>query len=710
MPFFYFTDPVQSLFFSKLLPAALSFFIIILLTKADAAPAAFSGGAIHPDTLIHSELDEVVVSAQRTPVLRSEAMRSVQVIDREQIRGSTSHDLAGLLAAVRSVDIRSRGTFGMQADVSIRGGTFDQTLVLLNGVNVTDPQTGHHNLNVPVDLQSIERIEILHGSGARIFGPNAFNGAINIITKEPGDPHLNVSLSGGQHQFGSAGLSTGFRSGPVSHHLSLNGMTSDGFIDNTDFRTGNLFYRSRMDMLNGTLDLQGGYNEKAFGANSFYTPRFPDQFEHTRTGFASVRWLPGGSLRLTPTVYWRRHHDRFELFRHESPEWYTGHNYHRTDIIGASLNWVHVGALGTSSAGLDYRYEHILSNVLGEELAEPVRVSRKDNAFFTHSYNRNGISLMLEHSFTHGPFSLSAGTLIYTNSDLDDPFTLFPGIDAGWQFHSQWRWYASANRTLRLPTFTDLFYSGPDNLGNPMLAPEEAVSLESGFKGTWRVIQFDAAVFRRWGTNMIDWVRRPQDDVWRSDNLTEVTLTGFEAGATVVLGSRFSSRSSTRPSSSSAARSSSSRSAARSSSSSYAARSSSSRSATRSTARLLSVQYTRIHAGKSSGNFISNYALDYLKHKVDVALALPVTNRTGVHTTATWQDRAGSFLLYEDGEFTEIRDYKPFWQLDLKLYYDIGPARLFGEASNLLDVRYADIGNVPQPGRWVRGGIEIEFR
>ncbi len=698
------------LFFTKSLLIHFPLFCFILLSQVGAVPIAYNDEASHPDSLIHRELDEVVVSAQRTPVLRSEAMRSIQVIDHEQIRGSSAHDLVGLLAAVRSVDIRSRGTFGMQADVSIRGGTFDQTLVLLNGVNITDPQTGHHNLNVPVDLQSIERIEILHGSGARIFGPNAFNGAINIITKEPGDANLNASLSGGQHRFGSAGLSTGFSSGPVNHHLSLSGMTSDGFIDNTDFRTGNLFYRSRLAMLNGTLDLQGGYNEKAFGANSFYTPRFPDQFEHTRTGFASLRWLPGGSIRLTPSVYWRRHHDRFELFRHEAPEWYTGHNYHRTDIVGASLNWVHVGALGTSSAGLDYRYEHIFSNVLGEELTQPVRISHEDDAFFTHSYSRNGISLMLEHSFTHGPFSLAAGTLIYTNSDLDDPFTLFPGIDAGWQFHNQWRWYASANRTLRLPTFTDLFYSGPDNLGNPLLVPEEAVSLESGVKGTWRFVQFETAVFRRWGTNMIDWVRRPQDDVWRSDNLTEVTLTGFEAGATVVLGSLYSSRTSTRSSSShSAARPTDRLSSSGSTDQTLSSRSSA-RSTTHSADRLISVQYARIHAGKSSGDFISNYALDYLRHKVDIVLAMPITNRTGVHTTAIWQDRAGSFLLYEDGEFTEIRDYEPFWRFNLKLYYDIGPTRFFGEASNLLDVRHADIGNVPQPGRWLRGGIEIEIR
>jgi len=622
------------------------------------------------DSILYEYLDEMLVSANRAPILRADVMRSVQVLDQQQIRESGAQDLAGLLSSVRSVDIRSRGTFGMQADVSVRGGSFDQTLVLLNGVNVTDPQTGHHNLNVPVDLQSIERIEILHGPGARVFGPNAFNGAINIITKEPGERQVSASISGGQHRFGSAGIATGFRSGQLTHHISLNGMTSDGFTDNTDFRTGNIFYRAQYGFEAGRFDFQAGYNEKAFGANSFYSPQFPEQFEETRAGFASIRWLPEGSLRLTPTVYWRRHHDRFELFRHEAPDWYDDHNYHRTDILGASLNWNHVGSYGTSSVGLDYRFEHIYSNVLGEEMSSPMRVPGYDEAYFTHSYQRNGISLMLEQSITHGPFSISGGTLIYASSGLDDPFTLFPGLDLGWQFHDDFRWYASANRTLRLPTFTDLFYSGPDNLGNPDLDPEKAISVETGLKSTWQGLMWDVAVFRRWGTDMIDWIRSPGDEMWRSENLTEVNISGIETGLVIPLGSTHESAVAS---------------------------------------RTLSLQYAYLHADKFSGAFVSNYVLDHLNHKLDITLSHPVTRNGGIHTTISWQDRAGSYLHFEDGAFTETRDFEPFWMVDLKVYYHIGPARIFGEASNVLDTRYNDIANVPQPGRWMRAGLEVDL-
>ena len=671
---------------------------------------------VSPDTVLTRDLEEVVISAQRVPVRHSDLRRSIRVLDRQFISESASHDLAGLLSQIRSLDIRHRGTYGMQSDVSVRGGTFDQTLILLNGVNVTDPQTGHHNLNVPVDLQSIERIEVLHGPGARIFGPNAFNGAVNIITKEPGDPRLSASITGGQHGFGSAGIATGFGTGPLTHHFSVNGMTSDGFTDNTDFTTGNLFYRSKLGLDSGRLDLQAGYNEKAFGANSFYTPRFPDQFEHTRSGFASLRWLPEGSPHLTPTVYWRRHHDRFELFRHEAPDWYQGHNYHRTDIVGASLNWAHINRLGTSSVGLDYRYEHIYSNVLGEPMSGPRRVSGYDDAWFTHAYDRSGLSLMLEQSIAHGPFSLSAGTLIYTNTDLDRP-VLFPGVDLGWQFHEQLRWYATANRTLRLPTFTDLYYSGPGNLGNPDLLPEEAVSVETGVKGSRRGVQFDVAVFRRWGSNMIDWIRSPGDDLWRSENLTEVTTSGVETGITIPLGSLTGIRGAAPGMETNSGSSSGSGTGSDSGTGSGSGTDSDSGTGSdsgaspgfKSPASTFSIQYTYLHANKQSGDFISNYALDHLNHKLDLILSLRVTERAGIRTSASWQDRAGSYMLFEDGEFTDTRPFEPFWMVNLTLFYEIGVVRLFGEASNALDTRYFDIANVPQPGRWVRAGLEVNL-
>ncbi|NTW23658.1 MAG: TonB-dependent receptor [Lentimicrobium sp.] len=616
------------------------------------------------------ELDEVVVSAQRTPVVQSQLMRVVQVITRAEIAQSPATDLAGLLEHIRGVDIRQRGAFGMQADISIRGGSFDQTLILINGVNISDPQTGHHNLNIPVDLSSIQRIEVLQGPGARVFGPNAFNGVINIIAGEPEKPQLTASLSGGQYGFARASATVSVGKGNFRNFLGLSANRSDGYTENTDFKNGNLYYRTLIPLGGASFDLQAGYTARAFGANSFYTPRYPEQFEETRSQFASLKFTPPGRINLKPVVYWRRHHDRFELFRNEAPEWYKTHNYHMTDVAGGSLNWMTAGRFGKTSLGADYRFEHILSNVLGGLMDVTKPVPGEDDVLFTRSFQRQSFSLMAEQAFYLEKFSVSAGLLTHINKALPEGISLYPGIDLGWQLYRNLRWYATANRTLRLPTFTDLFYSGPTNTGNPELKPEEAVSLESGFKGSLKSLDFELSVYHRWGRNMIDWVKFPGDEKWQSLNLTEVNVTGLEAGVNIPLG-----RKSKNPED----------------------------------LQRLSINYTWLDANKRSDGFTSLYVLDHLRHKLDLSLGHRITLNSGFELRFSWQDRAGGYLPFTDGVFTSEIPYKPVWLAGSRVYYNFTHFQLYVDASNLFDKEVIDHANVPQPGRWIVGGVKFRF-
>ncbi len=620
--------------------------------------------------LVEQELEEVVVSAQRNPVLQSELMRVVHIISRAEIEQSPAGDLAGLLQSLSAVDVRTRGSFGMQSDISLRGGTFDQTMILINGVNITDPQTGHHNLNVPVDLQSIERIEVLHGPGARVFGPNAFNGAINIITREEKDPFFQASVTGGEYGFGAAGLTGGFATGSADHHLSLSGITSDGFTRNTDFQAINVYYRSRVKSNTGLWDAQAGYNQKAFGANSFYTPAFPDQFEETSTRFASLQWIDEGTGNARASIYWRGHTDRFELFRDKegAPDWYTGHNHHKTNVAGLNASYFIGSSLGVSTLGVDYRLEHILSNVLGEPLDQPIDVNSWPDAQYTHSYIRQGLGILLEHNVYRGNFSASAGTLLYFNSDLVDQPGLFPGLDLAWQMHPQIRWFASTSRTLRLPTFTDLFYSGGGILGNPYLMPEEAISAETGWKLSRHNVRAEVSLFRRWGSNMIDWVKSPGEELWQSMNHTRINISGIETSLFVplyqnpqVLISRVA----------------------------------------------LNMQYSYIHADKLSGELISNYVMDHLKHKLTAGWNLHLNSRGGINISTSWQQRNGSYIVYRDNTFAESKEFKPYLLLDARIFYRFQRLEVFSEGSNLLDATVVSVANVPQPGRWLRIGLNF---
>ncbi|MDO9341344.1 MAG: TonB-dependent receptor plug domain-containing protein, partial [Bacteroidales bacterium] len=255
------------------------------------------------------ELDDVVVTAERTPVEAQQAARIVTIITKSEIERAPAQSLNDLLRYIAGVDIRQRGPLGAQADISIRGGTFDQTLILLNGVNITDPQTGHHNLNLPIDIESIERIEILQGPAAKSFGPNAFNGAINIIAGSSKPNHIRSSGMSGQHGLYKASVNISNTIGYFKHFISISRMSSDGYIKNTEFSNTNIFYQAKYNHKAGSFDFQTGYNLKDFGANSFYSLKYPNQFEATKTEFVSLKYQSNTIIKFAPTFYLRRHLD-----------------------------------------------------------------------------------------------------------------------------------------------------------------------------------------------------------------------------------------------------------------------------------------------------------------------------------------------------------------------------------------------------------------
>jgi iron complex outermembrane receptor protein len=129
-------------------------------------------------------LDEVVVLDSKISIPFSVKYRSVEIIDSQMIIESGARNLIDLLQQINGLDIRRQGVAGTQADLYIRGGGFDQTLLLIDGMKMDDVQTGHHTLNLLLPIQLIDRIEIIKGPASRIFGQNAYNGAINIVTKE----------------------------------------------------------------------------------------------------------------------------------------------------------------------------------------------------------------------------------------------------------------------------------------------------------------------------------------------------------------------------------------------------------------------------------------------------------------------------------------------------------------------------------------------
>ena len=623
------------------------------------------------ETTREYKLDEIEVSAQRSPVLYSQVARIITIINSKEIEAAPAKSIQDLLEYVSGVDVRQRGAEGVQADVNIRGGTFDQTLILLNGINITDPQTGHHNLNIPVSINQVERIEILEGPAARIYGPNAFSGAINIVTKQNASNQLDAMFTGGSFGYIDGEVSGTFKTGRLSNSLAFSGKKSDGYIENTDFSNISGYYSNQLYLKSGKLNFQAGIMEKGFGANSFYTPKYPNQYEQIKSLVSSVKWESYSKIHLTPSVYWRRHQDRFELFRDNPPSWYTTHNYHLTNVLGGNLNSWFNWNFGKTAIGADIRSENIKSNLLGEPLDKPAEVPG-ENTFFTMGKTRNTFSGFLEHTYYSEKWSFSLGILGTYISESNNGIEVFPGIDIGYQITPIIKIFTSYNTSLRMPTFTDLYYSGPTNIGNPALKPEYASTLEGGLKISTKVLQGHFIGFYRKGKDIIDWVKINSTDKWQPQNITELTGYGAEFRLQTDL-SEFMGKF---------------------------------------WPEKIEVNYLFNNLLKDDSGYISYYVLDYLKNKINISVSKEVITNLNLDLRISWQQREGTYTLFANGSYGKEADYDPFWLIDGKINYQLKGFTFFVSATNILNTNYIDIGNVIQPGIWLKSGVSwhIEFR
>ena len=612
------------------------------------------------------DLDEVEVNAQRAPVAFSQVARIVSVIGREEIEAAPVQSIQELLEYALSVDVRQRGVQGVQADISVRGGSFDQTLILLNGINISDPQTGHHSLDLPVSLKNIQRIEILEGPAARVFGPNAFSGVINIITNSEGESNLKIDVSGGQHKLVDLNVSGNLSTGAWNHFIAFDRSSSEGYIENTDFRIMNGFYQAKLNTKPGTLDFQLGQTSKAFGANSFYSAKYPDQYEETKTTFASLKFETGTKIHLTPSVYWRRHNDRFELFRSEPttwPIWYKGHNYHLTDVFGSNLNaWVE-SRLGKSAFGAEIRSENVWSNVLGETLTTPIEVPGESGQLFTKSYSRTTVSYFAEHSVYLKKLSVSGGVMTNWISDLGFGWNIYPGIDASFAFSDQLKIYGSANSSLRMPTFNDYFYSDPTHLPNPDLKPEKSVTYEGGMKFTFKGFSGHAGVYHRRGKDLIDWVRENEADKWKTRNLTQINSTGLEFSGDFFPEKVWQKKI---------------------------------------FITKIGLNYAYSQLDKGYNNVFSYYVLDNLKHKLDIEVNHKIWKNIKGSWRVTYQDRNGMRTMTDP--------FQPFWLVNTRIMWKTPSTEIYLLAANLFDTKYYDFGTIEQPGRWISLGISYQLK
>ena len=454
-------------------------------------------------------LDEIIISSNRIEVPFSENSRTIQVITSLDIQNSTAKNVADLLQQFTGVDVRRRGVDGMQSDLYIRGGSFEQTLVLIDGIKTENPQSGHHTMNMMIPIENIERIEIIKGPAARIYGQNAFTGAINIVTKKNVKTQLKGELAYGSYHTGTVAITGGLNLKNSAHQIHVSRNTSEGYRYNTDFINNNIFIKSKFNTSSTPIDVIATFMDRKFGANGFYaSPDAKDQYEETQTSLIGVSTnIIKNDFIFKPKLYWFRGQDMYEYIRGK-PEVYR--NLHITNKIGGEFNATYNSNIGATGFGIDIAQVSISSNNLGD-------------------HNRTMITGFLEHRFQvlDDKLDITPGIALTYYSDFD--FHAFPGIDLGYQVNDQFKIYGNLGYTYRIPTYTDLYYNSPTTIGNVNLKPEKALSEEIGAKYNSGKITTNFAFFYRDSKDLIDYVKEKEEDKWQAENLAKVTTKGFEA-------------------------------------------------------------------------------------------------------------------------------------------------------------------------------------
>lgn len=592
-------------------------------------------------------LDSIIIRENRIQAGFGKQNRNTQVLDRKQIATLPVKSTGELLAYIAGADFRQRGPNGAQADISIDGSTFDQVLVLVNGVKMSDPQTGHHTLNLPIPISSIEQIEVLRGPAAMVYGVNTLAGAVNIVTRMPQQNEVSAQVyagsnmqtdtaSGDTYYGWGAQASASFAGKKQGHILSVAHDEGNGYRYNTAFKTTRLFYQNKIELNSkNSIEAMGGYIHNEFGANGFYAaPVDANATETVQTALGSIAYIlkPNSKLMIRPRVSYRYNNDDY-IFIRQNPAFY--HNIHETNVMTGEIQSSYTMRKGTAGLGVEYRNEDINSTNLGKR-----------------NRNNTGIFAEYKHYFND---KLNAGLGVYANYNSDYGWQAFPGIDAGYRFLPRWKVFANASMGQRLPTYTDLYYKGPTNTGNANLIPENAQYAEGGVQYSDNLLFTRGAYFYKNNNQFIDWVRATTLDPWQPQNFQSVNTKGISGQVVYQLSKHLAM------------------------SDKYIIN--------------LNANYTYLSPViDAPNNALSKYIIEALRHQAVASVRSTLWSKLQVNANVRYQYRINA------NDYTLV---------DARVAYRIKQFNIYADVNNILDTKYREIGVMQLPGRWYTVGVQF---
>lgn len=590
-------------------------------------------------------LDELLIEEKRVEIPFLYNSRDIQIITRADIEQSTAKSINELLAYVSGVDIRQRGPFGAQADISIDGGSFEQTVVLWNGIKMSDAQTAHHSMNLPIPLHTIERIEILKGPAARVYGINALTGAVNIVTKTSYQNFINAHTYAGSsftkkendegiYVNGGVEVSTGFSSDKTQHLVAFSKEETNGQRYNTAAKNTKIFYQGNY-LVNTTnsINALAGYIYNAFGANGYYAaPHDRESYEVVETLLVSL----GSEHRIAdkwtfkPRLSNRYNTDDYRFYRYDLSR---ARSKHYSNAFTAEAKLDYQSTIGDFGLGYEARWEDINSSNIGEH-------ARFNQGWFTEYKNSWQNKLWI---------TLGA----YLNHNSDYGFQWYPGVDLAYQFMPHWKSTISVGSSQRIPSFTDLYLDQrPGNIGNPELKPESAWQYEIGVNYANNNKNFVLSLFNRNIHDFIDWTRVDDSVPYQPFNLGEHNMLGGQVRWSQTLKPQENQNFSYR----------------------------------------ISYQYLSPKKNDNEG-VISKYVLESLKHQFILT------------TNYQWQ----SVGIHLNNRYIKRELNDGYIVTDLKVDFQKDAWKIYTQVSNLFNAQYKEVAAVPMPNRWFTIGVNYKL-
>lgn len=592
------------------------------------------------------EMEELILhNPLKIPIHKEN--RNLDIITQAEIKNAPAKTLQELLQYVNGIDLRQRGPMGTQADISIDGGSFEQSLILINGAKIIDQQTAHNVLNLPIPLIAIKRIEILRGPAARVFGINSLTGAINIITEETNTNFFNLQTYGGanmkkdsllQKSYMNQGIQfgSGFSHHSISHQLFLSHEKGNGFRYNTAFENNKVFYQSQW-MINPHHKLKAsyGYVKNGFGANGFYAApgdlNAKEIIETTLVNLSAENKLSPYFI-LSPQFSYRYNYDDYRYFNFDLNK---GRSQHYSHSFTSQIHGLWKREKTKINFGVDFRKEAINSSNINQH-------TRENWGFYTDLKTQ-----------WNSPWDISLGTYLNYNSQYG--WELFPGIDASYSLNKNWKFKGNIGTSQRIPSFTDLYLDQkPGNIGNENLLSEKALQAELGVQWTKKNFFFHLYAFKRSIHDFIDWTRNSLDEPWQTLNQGKLNTTGINAQIEYFVNfNRYSKMN-------------------------------------------FQLHYSFLDSQMMSSpeSISSKYQMEILKHQFTQKMR--------------WENRKTSLSIVN--RFNQRWNHKSYWITDFRGQHQISsPLSIFLDIQNIFNTSYSEIAAIPLPSRWLSIGINLKL-